>query len=77
MGCCSEGIENDEGICKFLKINDDNTTSCELVIKNNYKNISIGKGCVLQNDERIYKYYLTNAKQYIDYIKNTSSAIHI
>jgi hypothetical protein len=44
MGCCDEGVENPvTGVCKYLVINDDLTTSCNLVMKNKHKGITIGK----------------------------------
>jgi len=66
-GCCHEGIETEDSVCKFLIINDDLTTSCKLVLKNKHKNISIGKGCVLQKSDEIYKYYLDRANDYKKY----------
>ena len=39
------------------------------VLDNNYKNITIGKGCVLQFDNAIYKYYLEQRNKYINFKK--------
>lgn len=57
-GCCSRGIESSKtSVCKFLKINDDMTTSCAHVDNGDSNGISIGLGCVLQSIPDVYSYY--------------------
>jgi len=59
IGPCSYGIENDFGICQFLLIHEDGTTSCKLLIEGKVKpeDIGIGKGCILRSSPEIYNYY--------------------
>lgn len=70
MGCCSQGIEDENGICKYLVLNNDNTTSCQLVLDNKYNSnyITINKGCALKFDNSIGdKIYLEYKKMYENY----------
>ncbi len=65
-GPCQSGIENDDGVCKFLIINKDNTTSCEKILDGtmNLNHIGLNKGCNLQKLPDIYLYYKNQANSY-------------
>jgi hypothetical protein len=55
-GTCSEGVDDDEtGYCKFLTIHDDDTASCQLIVNNTYKTITLGQGCVLRESDLAYR----------------------
>ena len=72
MGCCRQGVEHeDDGYCKYLVINPDYTTSCQLVLegKHDPNIITIGWGCYLQGTDELYAEYLHTLKPRKDMIK--------
>jgi len=55
-GVCDLGHENEEtGVCEFLEIYPDKTTSCRKVKNDEHPVISIGKGCVIRQWPEVYK----------------------
>lgn len=65
-GPCSEGTEKEDGICKYLIIEKNNLTSCQLVTTNkvNPKNVGINNsGCILRKFPQTYEYYLNLIKE--------------
>lgn len=68
IGCCPEGIEDKNGYCVYMKIIDNDTILCQLILDNKAKHITIGKGCFLQTNHNIYKYYLKGRNLYIKHV---------
>jgi len=74
-GPCNLGMEDEKtGVCKYLKIHQDRTTSCRKVKNDSHPIITIGKGCVIQQWPESYK----NFKLFYEGIKDDlmTSSIH-
>jgi len=71
QGPCNHGDEKGEFGCSKLIINEDKTTSCELLIKGKVKpeDIGIKRGCILQTV--VVEYYQENL-QYLNQLKNVN-----
>lgn len=64
-GCCPEGIENEFGLCEYIKIVDNKTILCKKVVDKNYLNITIDEGCILQEYPDVYEIYIKKRDEFI------------
>lgn len=57
-GVCSNGVEDDRGLCDYLILSKNNA-SCKLLLENkiNPKDIGIGVGCILRQIPFVFQYY--------------------
>lgn len=71
-GICSSGIEDENGLCKYLQLENNNITSCQLIIDNKMprKSVGIGNGCILRVLPDVYDYYLEEMKLKIENMRD-------
>jgi len=73
-GPCSSGIENENGVCKFLEVHKNRTTSCQLVVdhKIDFKKISLNGGCAyfhyFKDCDYLYNRIRESRDRYIDQV---------